>query len=463
MRIRSRAKHRIRRKKLGRPFWRLWSGFTLASSGRRHAGRGASRSSRSSSTRTRWPSPAWWRQTVSRGSCWPCPPARSPTSSHAGPSWPSPTCCGRRPSRSARYLILGGHIDLATLILIVLVNASGRAIYYSSLQAVVPDIVPSDALEYSNGVLVGTETGAETLAGPVVGTWFFAMNKALPFFTDAIALVLSCIPSLRLPIEGSRIRRVDALRLGGRPDPLGRPPPALPDPDGGVAGRPAGDGDRCPRAPRHDRVGGRHGRLRALPRRRRRREASWAAWRRTGWCRRFKSAQTLIAAGVVSGVGYLVMAAANGWQLAGPAFAVVGFAAGTGRRRVHRPAPAADAPRGHGPGRRRIPRHRLGRRPCRRPRSPGASPPSPASGCPWCWPGALQCVVAVVLARPLLRASGRTPRRRVGRLANPLPAVRRERFPWSGATKRPLGDRRRPAPPGPGHGRWLQARCNLKS
>ena len=33
--------------------------------------------------------------------------------------------------------------------------------------------------------------------------------------------------------------------------------------------------------------------------------------------RRFKSAQTLIAAGVVSGAGYLVMAAANGWQLAG--------------------------------------------------------------------------------------------------------------------------------------------------
>ena len=32
--------------------------------------------------------------------------------------------------------------------------------------------------------------------------------------------------------------------------------------------------------------------------------------------RRFKSAQTLIAAGVVSGVGYLVMAVAHGWQLA---------------------------------------------------------------------------------------------------------------------------------------------------
>src|SRR5277367_4314205 len=31
--VRRRAKHRIRRKKLGRPFTRLWTGFTLASSG----------------------------------------------------------------------------------------------------------------------------------------------------------------------------------------------------------------------------------------------------------------------------------------------------------------------------------------------------------------------------------------------------------------------------------------------
>ena len=46
--------------------------------------------------------------------------------------------------------------------------------------------------------------------------------------------------------------------------------------------------------------------------------------------RRFDSAQTLIGAAIVSGVGYLIMAAAQGWQLAGPAFALVGFAVGVG-------------------------------------------------------------------------------------------------------------------------------------
>ena len=46
------------------------------------------------------------------------------------------------------FLILNDRMTLALLILVVLVNAGGRAIYYSSLQAVVPDLVPSDALEY---------------------------------------------------------------------------------------------------------------------------------------------------------------------------------------------------------------------------------------------------------------------------------------------------------------------------
>ena len=46
--------------------------------------------------------------------------------------------------------------------------------------------------------------------------------------------------------------------------------------------------------------------------------------------RRFGNGQTLIGAALVSGVGYLIMAGAHGWQLAGPAFAVVDLAIGAG-------------------------------------------------------------------------------------------------------------------------------------
>ena len=215
------------------------------------------------------------------------------------------------------YLILGGHISLAALILVVLVNASGRAIYYSSLQAVVPDIVPSDALEYSNGVLIGTETGTETLAGPIVGTWFFAINKALPFFTDAIALVLSCIPfvgfrskapgsdaSTPSVWEGVRIlwddRRLRYLilmvaSLAGLQGMVTGVLVLLATTVWGVGTGAYGLFLAV------GAVGSLFGSLAA-----------------NRLVRRFKSAKTLIIAGVVSGVGYLVMAVANGWQLAAP-------------------------------------------------------------------------------------------------------------------------------------------------
>jgi MFS family permease len=227
------------------------------------------------------------------------------------------------------FLILGGHIGLATLILIVLVNASGRAIYYSSLQAVVPDIVPSDALEYSNGLMIATETTTETLAGPIVGTWFFAMNKALPFFSDAIALLLSCVPfvgfrskapksetSTPSVWEGVRIlwadRRLRYLIL-------------MVASLAGLQGMETGVLVLLATTLWGVSTGA-YGLFIAV-------NAAGAllgSLAANRLVRRFQSAQTLIVAAVVSGIGYLVMAMAKGWPLAGSAYAVVGFAVGVG-------------------------------------------------------------------------------------------------------------------------------------
>ena len=60
------------------------------------------------------------------------------------------------------------------------------------------------ALEHANGVLTGTEAATEHLAGPVIGTWLFAMSKAVPFFADAIATVLSCFPFVRFRSKAPR-------------------------------------------------------------------------------------------------------------------------------------------------------------------------------------------------------------------------------------------------------------------
>ncbi len=220
-------------------------------------------------------------------------------------------------------------MTLAILIVIVLINAGGRAMYYSAAQAIVPELVESNALEHANGVLSGTEAGAEDLAGPVVGTWLFAVSKAIPFFADAVVTLLSCIP-----LVGFRSK--------------------APRPEG--ASTSAWEGARLLFADRRLRlllimVGSLAG-LQGM-------EAGilvllttkvWgvgegaygvflaagAAGTLVGslganrMVRRIGNGQTLIGAALVSGVGYLVMAAANGWELAGPAFAVVGLAIGAG-------------------------------------------------------------------------------------------------------------------------------------
>ena len=167
------------------------------------------------------------------------------------------------------FLILSDRMTLAILIVVVLINAGGRAMYYSAAQAIVPELVRSDALEHANGVLSGTEAGAEQLAGPVVGTWLFAMSKAIPFFADAVVTVLSCIPLVGFRSKSAATRGVLDLGVGGCPAPLRRPPAAAPALDGGLAWpvsrgwRPASS---CCWRPR---MGGSGGRLRALPGRRR--------------------------------------------------------------------------------------------------------------------------------------------------------------------------------------------------
>jgi MFS family permease len=328
MRIRSRAKHRIRRKKLGRPFWRLLAGFTLASSGD-----GMLTGAVPLLAVFVNPHPLAVSSVVAADRI-PWLLLALPAGAFADKFSRGPLMAITNVLRAASiaigaFLILSGHINLATLILMVLVNAGGRAIYYSSLQAVVPDIVQSDALEYSNGLMVGTETGTETLAGPIIGTWFFAMSKALPFFADAVALVLSCIPFIgfrsKAPKsdtatpsvwEGVRIlwddRRLRYLILmvaslaglqGMETGVLVLLATTVWGVGTGAYGLFLAAGA----------VGGLLGSLVA-----------------NMLVRRFKSAQTLIGAAALSGAGYLVMAVAHGWQLAGPAYAVVGFAVGIG-------------------------------------------------------------------------------------------------------------------------------------
>jgi MFS family permease len=227
------------------------------------------------------------------------------------------------------YLILSDRMTLALLILVVLINASARAVYYSSLQAIVPDLVHSDALEYANGVLSGTEAATESLAGPVVGTWLFAMEKAIPFFADAVALVLSFFPLYRFHSkapqpEGSSTSAWEGVRLLFADRRL-RLLLLIVGSLAGLQGMEAGVLVLLATTE----WGVRDGAYGVFL-------AAGAAGTLVGslvanrLVRGFGSARTLIGAALISGAGYLIMATAQGWELAGPAFTMVGFAVGAG-------------------------------------------------------------------------------------------------------------------------------------
>ncbi len=230
---------------------------------------------------------------------------------------------------AAALLIVSGDMRLWLLILIVLVNSAGRAVYYSSFQAMVPTLVEADALEHANGLLTGTEAGAEHLAGPIVGSSLFALAASAPFFADAIAMVVSSLPLVRFRTKvpqqsGSRTSVWEGVRLlfGDR---RLRVLVLIVSSLAGLQGMETGVLVLLATT-----IWGVH-------------TGAYGIFLATGAVGnlvgsvvtdrivgRFGSAPTLIATAVVSGLAYLVMAAADGWQLAAPAYFVLGSAVAVG-------------------------------------------------------------------------------------------------------------------------------------
>ncbi|HEX4434630.1 MAG TPA: MFS transporter [Acidimicrobiales bacterium] len=328
MRLRSRAKHRIRRKRLGRPFTRLWAGFTLASSGD-----GLAYGAVPLMAVFVDPRPLAVSTVVAADSLpWlllALPAGAFADRFERGPLMAIANVLRALVILGGAFLIASNKMTLVLLILVVLVNAGARAIYYSSLQALVPDLVPSNAFESANGVLTATEAGTEHLAGPVVGTWLFTIGKAIPFFADAVALVLSCFPFMKFRSkaprpEGASTSAWEGARLLFKDRRL-RILLIMVGTLAGLQGMEAGVLVLLATTE----WGVKEGAYGIFL-------AAGAAGNLLGslganrLVRRFGSAQTLIGAAVISGVGYLVMAVAQNWMLAGPAFAAVGYAVGAG-------------------------------------------------------------------------------------------------------------------------------------
>jgi MFS family permease len=220
-------------------------------------------------------------------------------------------------------------MDLPLLVAFVLANGTARTMYYSASQAAVPELVPTGSLASANGVLNGTEAAGEHLAGPIIGALAFVARRALPFIADASAVGASGLVLLglrtkrpdraapkgsswdgaRLLFRDRRLRLLVTLiaALAGLQGLVSGILVLVAMHDWGVHARfygvflAAGAVGNVPGALLADRI-----------------------------VTRIGSAGTLLAAAVISGIAYLVMAAAHSWLVAGSAFVVVGFAVAAG-------------------------------------------------------------------------------------------------------------------------------------
>ncbi len=397
MRVRRPAGHRRR---LGRAFHRLWVGFALASSGD-----GLAYGAVPLLAVVVNPHPLAVSSVVAADSL-PWLLMALPAGAFSDRFERGPVAAISNALRAvvillAAFLILSDRMTLALLLVVVLINASGRAFYFSSYQAIVPRIIHTRDLEHANGILTATEAGIDNLAGPVVGTSLFALGKSLPFFADAVALLLSCPPFAKFRTRASR--------------PAG-------------SSQSVWEGVRFLYSDRRLRIlttmvaslsllqGMEFGVLVLLATTKWGvREGAYGLFLAAGAAggligsiladgrvKRFGSARTLIGAAIVSGFGYLCMSAAQSWTLAAPAFTVVGIAVGTG-------AVVANSMR-----QRVTPDEMMGRvGSAVRGIVWGVTPlGSLAAGvvatfaglrAPLVLAGVLQCVVALLLARPLLR------------------------------------------------------------
>jgi MFS family permease len=319
-----------RRHFLGRPFARLWTGFGLASSGD-----GLVSGAIPLLAVMVDPHPVAVSTVVAADSL-PWLLLALPAGAFADRFERGPVMALANILRAAAILIgailvLIGQMGYWLLIAVVLVNAGARAFYYSSMQAMVPELVDSGALERANGVLFGTEAGTEHLAGPVVGTTLFAWSQSVPFFADAVALVLSSFPFVKLRKKvkpprqpGSSTSMWEGARLVFADKRL-RVLLLMVTSLAGLQGMEMGVLVLLATTEWGVRTGA-YGLF----------LAAGAAGNLLGsvvadrQVRRFGGARALVGAAVASGVGYLVMAAARSWPVATPAYVFVGFAVGVG-------------------------------------------------------------------------------------------------------------------------------------
>lgn len=84
-----------------------------------------------------------------------------------------------------------GHVPFSTLLLLAAVQGTGDILFMGSSKAIIPRVVPSEALESANGMNVTAETIGKSFAGPALGAVLFAVTPGLPLWFIVVTYAIS--------------------------------------------------------------------------------------------------------------------------------------------------------------------------------------------------------------------------------------------------------------------------------
>ncbi|MGZ6955094.1 MAG: MFS transporter [Acidimicrobiia bacterium] len=89
-------------------------------------------------------------------------------------------------------LVLGVE-SIPLLMLVSFALGMAETVFDNSSQAILPNLVPDDALETANGRLEGAQIVSNQFVGPPLGAWLFAIAAAAPFFVDAASFAFAAV------------------------------------------------------------------------------------------------------------------------------------------------------------------------------------------------------------------------------------------------------------------------------
>lgn len=99
--------------------------------------------------------------------------------------------------------LLVGADHLVILYIVAAMLGIGETLFSSAAQALIPDIVPSTQLAKANGRLMTVQMVGSNFLGPMLGSWFFGLGKAVPFIIDALSFVVGSALLAMVPKTGT--------------------------------------------------------------------------------------------------------------------------------------------------------------------------------------------------------------------------------------------------------------------